>query len=130
MFDTDKLDLFTRAYMECALWSSHEHDKPLDENHGITDIAPKTRQVMIADCMAFQRQFATLLAQAYRTGKDREGNDYGPSNAGHDFWLDRNDHGAGFWDRGLEVTGEALSKAAKIYGAMELYSGDDGLIYA
>ena len=32
---------------------------------------------------------------------------------GHDLWLTRNGHGAGFWDRGLGALGERLTETAK-----------------
>jgi hypothetical protein len=54
----------------------------------------------------------------------------GAARAGHDFWLTRNGHGAGFWDRGLGDLGERLSKAAKVYGEVYLYPGDDGKVYS
>lgn len=50
--------------------------------------------------------------------------------AGHDFWLTRCGHGAGFWDRGLGDIGCKLTEAASVYGSVDLYIGDDGLIYA
>lgn len=49
--------------------------------------------------------------------------------AGIDFWLTRNGHGAGFWDRGLGDVGTRLTCAAHNYGSVDLYAGDDGLIY-
>jgi hypothetical protein len=50
--------------------------------------------------------------------------------AGHDFWLTRNGHGAGFWDGDLsEDVGNALTEAAKKFGECHLYVGDDGQIY-
>lgn len=52
-----------------------------------------------------------------------------PEQAGHDFWLTRNRHGDGFWDRGLGERGERLSDAARVYSSVDLYVGDDGLIY-
>ena len=52
------------------------------------------------------------------------------SQAGHDFWLTRNGHGAGFWDGDWpDRTGHRLSEAAKSYGEYHLYVGDDGKIY-
>lgn len=39
--------------------------------------------------------------------------------AGHDFWLTRNGHGAGFWDRGLGALGDRLTAAAKTYGSAD-----------
>lgn len=54
---------------------------------------------------------------------------YDIEHAGHDFWLNRCGHGAGFWDRGLGELGDRLSDAAKVYGNVDLYIGDDGLVY-
>lgn len=49
--------------------------------------------------------------------------------AGHDFWLTRNGHGTGFWDRGLGELGERLTEASDTFGTVELYLGDDELVY-
>jgi len=50
---------------------------------------------------------------------------------GHDLWLTRNHHGAGFWDRGYdEEIGKKLTDAAQELGGTDLYIGDDGEIYA
>jgi hypothetical protein len=51
---------------------------------------------------------------------------------GHDIWLTRNRHGAGFWDRkeyAENGLGERLTKAAASLGDCEVYCGDDGLLY-
>lgn len=108
------LDSFTSAYIECALWSSTECDadgnmgEPLDSSYGPEDITRSTLLEMARDCEAFQRDNADDLA-----GLD-------DSQSGHDFWLTRNGHGAGFWDRGLGERGERLSKASKPYGSVDL----------
>ena len=49
---------------------------------------------------------------------------------GHDFWLTRNGHGAGFWDRGLGELGDRLTGLAKPYGTVDLYITDDGKVAA
>lgn len=36
---------------------------------------------------------------------------------GHDFWLTRNRHGTGFWDRGTDVGGDLSELAKSIWGA-------------
>lgn len=48
---------------------------------------------------------------------------------GHDFWLTRNGHGTGFWDRdtGTEAAREALTELAHVFGEADAYVGDDGL---
>ncbi len=49
--------------------------------------------------------------------------------AGHDFLLTRNHHGAGFWDRGLGALGDRLTANAHPYGETNAYVGDDELVY-
>jgi len=51
--------------------------------------------------------------------------------AGHDYWLTRNGHGAGFWDGDWpEPYAAQLDDSAHAYGTVELYVGDDGKIYS
>lgn len=53
------------------------------------------------------------------------------SMAGHDFWLTRCGHGAGFLDGDWpEPHASALDEAAKAFGNVDLYVGDDGRIWA
>lgn len=119
------LDPFTRAYIEAALWSSTDDDgTPLDSKYGVEDFAPDTLKAMIEDCKQFQQQNSSLFTDCRRS------NEYTDDEmAGHDFWLTRNGHGAGFWDGDWPTTGEQLDKAAKKYGEAELYVGDDGYVY-
>ena len=117
-----EIDAFTVAYIKCALWLSNDESTPsggvpLDENYSAEDLAPDTLAEIIADCAAFQRDNATDLSTI------------ASSQAGHDFWLTRNGHGAGFWDRGLGELGERLSEAARKCGEVNLYVGDDEKIY-
>lgn len=110
------LDEFTAAYIRCALWSSTNalsvegDDNSLEAlGYSYEDIALPTLREMIADCRAFQRNHSADLAG------------WGDDQAGYDFWLTRNGHGAGFWDRGRGEQGERLSKASKPYGTVDLY---------
>lgn len=48
---------------------------------------------------------------------------------GHDFWLTRNRHGVGFWDRGLGGLGQQLTHHAHKFGSRYAYQGDDALVY-
>jgi len=114
------LDQFTLAYVTCALWSSTGDDNtPLDRDYSITDIAPSELARIIADCAEFQQAHEALLMQAGT-----------PSQNGHDYWLTRNHHGAGFWDRGYsKELGQALTDASHAAGERDLYIGDDGQVY-
>jgi hypothetical protein len=117
---------FIDAYVECALWSTIEYDgegnggDPLDENYMPDDLAPEALTEMRKDCLSF---IWTNRAALRESGQDA-------GQSGHDFWLTRNGHGAGFWDRGLGDVGEELTRASKPYGSCDLYVGDDGRIYA
>jgi hypothetical protein len=112
------------AYAECALWSSTNYTgpdddgTPFDEDYDVGDIAAETLAEMTADCLAFYDECADDLA-----GMAAE-------QAGQDFWLTRNRHGAGFWDRGLGPVGDRLTAACRPYGSVDLYVGDDGKVWA
>lgn len=115
-----KLDKFTRAYLECALWSSVDDDgEPLDGLYSIDDLSDSAIATAIEDCSDFQQANGGLLDLA---GDDAQN--------GHDFWLTRNSHGAGFWDRGYGEIGTKLTDASHPYGSVNLYVGDDGMIHA
>jgi hypothetical protein len=128
VIDLADLDMFTLAYIECALWSSNDNNEPLDSNYSIDDISPETLEAMVADCEQFQEQFGELIDTEERVS-GRYGN---RETAGHDFWLTRNGHGAGFWDGDWPEFGDTLTKAVgwrTSYPEVDLYVGDNGLIY-
>jgi hypothetical protein len=125
------LDSFLRGYVTCALWSSTDDEgEALDAAYDDTDIAPETLAGMREDCTDFIASNRADL-EAYARMRNRQpGTGHSVADcAGHDFWLTRNRHGAGFWDRGLAALGERLSEAAKVYGSVDLYVGDDGKIH-
>jgi hypothetical protein len=123
-----KTDKFTQAYIECALWTGVIGTEPdaIEPEYDLDPdlLAPETLAGMIADCADFQESNEYALVSAF----DKYG--YTDEQAGHDFWLTRNGHGAGFWDRGIDALGDELTRAAKVYGASDLYIGDDGMVYA
>lgn len=110
------------AYVTCALWASTDSDtsEPLDRNHDANDIAPEARESMRSDVVDF-------LGEVERLGLDIS--ELTPEQVGHDFWLTRNRHGAGFWDRGLGQLGDDLTTVAHGFGESDLYVGDDRRIY-
>lgn len=119
-----ELDEFTRAYIACALWSSNDEStpeggEPMDASYGIEDIAPETLERMRADCEDFRADEKTR--ECLKRLSVEQG--------GHNFWLTRNGHGAGFWDRGIGAAGDYLHQRAKVYGSCDLYVGDDGKVH-
>lgn len=124
------LDSFIHGYLVCALWSStDEEGKPLDDEHDLSDISPESLTEANETCSDFVSANWQDLCQYSALYNPAPGYDAGEC-AGHDFWLTRNGHGVGFWDRGLGELGDRLSKAAKVYGEAYLYVGDDGKIYS
>ena len=115
------LSEFVNSYIETALWSSNDESdesggEPLDKNYGPSDLAPETRRQMFLDAASFYK--ANLM-------------DFDdPGRAGHDFWLTRNEHGAGFWDGDYpEPQATRLTKAAEEYGQFDLMVGNDNQIH-
>ena len=114
-------DDFTRSYIKCALWCSSENeagDSFLDQDYDDSDISPECMSQMVKDCRDFQKDEAADLAEAGDDGQN-----------GDDFWLTRNKHGVGYSDRGYGEAGDRLTESAHAYGNVDLYLGDDGLIY-
>lgn len=110
----DDVRTFFNAYVEAALWSSTTDDgTPLDKNYTQQDLDPKLAAQMLRDSQKF------LAENWLDIHEDLE-------RAGHDFWLTRNNHGAGFWDGDWppEVV-ERLSEASKKYGEVNLFADGD-----
>ena len=124
------LDEFTRGYFECALWSSQDENGDDLDDCTVFNIDETTRLEMMKDCENFQEHNAELLEKWYYAGES-------PDRAGHDFWLTRNGHGAGFWDRfspnpgNMEPynIGKKLTANAKVYREYDLMLNDNGKIY-
>ena len=116
---------FIASYIEAALWSSHDDEgAPLDD--GAYELAPETHAIMEREAGAFYDAHNSKFQYEYIT---RNSGDVDGS-AGHDFWLTRCGHGAGFWDGDWkEPIATELTDASKAAGNCDLYIGDDGLIY-
>lgn len=122
-----ELDEFTQGYIECALWAECDNSRedcggPLEDSYGVEDISPESLAAIIETCRDFQQANADLLKQYVEEVRPLDF-------AGHDFWLTRNGHGAGFWDRGAGELGTKLTEAAKAYGGCDIVVGDDGKLY-
>lgn len=109
------------AYIEAVYFTDTGEDEQPPSD---AEMSPHAQFIAMSDCAEF-------LAQCVDNGALSE---YSESLStweqfGVDFWLTRNGHGAGFWDRGLGVLGDKLSETAKLCGSRDAYRGDDGLIY-
>lgn len=138
----DVVDAATRAYVECAVWAGldwsdvvdggEDDPRPLDERYDVDDVDADTLAEIRADVEAFARTNWPRAAWAGWT----------PAQFGHDYYLTRNGHGTGYWDRtpadlgrptwyrdAVERVGRELADAARADGGAELYPGDDGRLY-
>lgn len=119
------LERITRGYLECVAWA--------DAPEGTNPRFPATsRERGAADVAAFVKACGPLVQQAL----DCTG--YTPERFGHDFWLTRCGHGAGYWDRNeLEASACAvvvcLDRDGKRYysseGATELGAALSAIAY-
>lgn len=105
-----KLTEFELAYLQAMIWTNCGPDDadefPEGEDTTISDVAISKA---VADCAEFQK----VAHKHLHVGT--------PSQNGHDFWLTRNGHGVGFWDRGYGEVGDALSKIAETFGEVYTY---------
>lgn len=137
----DSLDEFTRAYLECILFSETDNSddsggEPLDHSYSIEDFSEESLKEAIADCVRFQKDNAEDIATIPDHNMkrcDSYGRDHysGLECAGHDFWFTRNGHGVGFWDRDWisKPVKERLTAACKKLGERWVYVGDDGQLH-
>lgn len=120
----------TTAYFEAALWSStDDNGEPLEDNYDIFDIAESAKQEQLSeikDWLSYCDEQGLLqqFIEQHESGRYTV-----EEMLGHDFWLTRNGHGAGFWDRDLGGLGQKLTDTCKKYGECDPVIADDGLIY-
>jgi hypothetical protein len=122
------------SYVQTALWSSiDDNSEPLDSGRDIDDLAPITKINMEREL----NQFFKLLNIIHTN--DENGDRVTLYDAcleftddehiAHDFWLTRNRHGCGFWDGDYGKYGDQLTAIAQTFPEVDLYVGDDNLIY-
>ena len=116
------LDAFARGYVDCALWLMTD-ELGHDCNDFDGELSEQAYKSIARDCERFQAENVDALDEAR---DDRHMSDV---QLGHDFFLTRNRHGVGYWDRGLGELGERLTDAAHRLGEVSLYVAEDGLAY-
>lgn len=117
---------FVDSYIETMLWSSIDVDNDdefLDKSYSKKDISSEFMREIEKDCKKFIQENKEYI-------KDNM------SRAGHDFWLTRNEHGAGFWDGDWDFevngknAGDYLTEQASKFKTLDVYVGDDKKIYS
>lgn len=119
---TQKLiDAMVSAYLAAVVGTDCGPDADVPKGAQFADVAIIEAYATCAEFLV-QAMTAGLLQQWLDAGMTIESFAY-------DYWLTRNGHGAGFWDRGLDGIGDKLSDMAESQGSVDAYCGDDGLIY-
>lgn len=143
------LDDFTAQYLRTALWAETvclpcdendlvdnmldvDEDHPLynimecaslDDHFDIEDLNDDSLQLAITDCNRFRDWMdshgLTDPADSYCDDEDH----------GHNFWLTRNGHGAGFFDGDYgDELGKKLTEGCKTFGACHVQVCEDGTL--
>lgn len=123
------LKRMVQGYGDCIAWVS-EGDEDLQDTDGWS---AEMIARMTTDCAAFLGKLAETDLPDILAGID-----FSDEQLGHDFWLTRNGHGAGFWDRKeldfrpeteAKNVGEWLTEIAHSFGELDVYAGDDNMEY-
>jgi hypothetical protein len=109
---------FFNQFLITALWSSSDdNEQPLDRRFTVHDFTPEAAEVLRAHALSFWSRMYYYIEHEKGGRTD--------SDAGHDFWLTMNGHGAGFWDGDWPVYGEQLTKLAGCYPQIGITVTDD-----
>ena len=115
-----KINATLEAYLECMIWSEYDsNDDPLDKNYDFSHFSKELIEKSINELSSFE-------AEIHEKNLDDNLTSW---QIGHDFWLTRNGHGCGFWDRGLGEQGDKLTAIVYRFGELYCYVGDDGQLY-
>tara|TARA_R110000803_G_scaffold37528_2_gene80874 strand:+ start:858 stop:1199 length:342 start_codon:yes stop_codon:yes gene_type:complete len=103
---TNNEQLFIAAYFEAVYFTDGDDNELIDPSISAYDLRRGT-----IDCLAFYQANEHLI------------DDAPTAQAGHDFWLTRNGHGTGFWDRADtygDYRAEQLSVNAEAFGVVDV----------
>lgn len=105
---------FFDQYQETALWSSTDaNGESLLSIFDVSDLSDAAVCKMREDCNKFLGENYDLISEDL-------------THAGHDFWMTRNGHGAGFWDGDWEESvGKLLTERSKAFGECSIVVCDD-----
>lgn len=111
-WDDVDLELFTRAYVEGALWSSTD-----DEGYNLDD-----QGFDWASLMPDSQRYIKLMCRLF-FAINREDIGDNIRQAGIDFWLTQHHHGCGFWEvpDWPKDAGQRLTRSAQAFDECQLY---------
>lgn len=124
--ETGNFEKFLQAYIDCAKRTCYisydSEDEDFEKDFSGIDLSESAKIQAEKDCKNFikaTKKFGIDISNYVEQ-------------TGYDFWLTRNSHGTGFWDR-PEVYGKQISQKlteiAEKFRESNLYLGNDGLAY-
>lgn len=135
------LQVMLDSYLETALWSSSDWDDmddcdnptPYDENFDIGDFEQSAVDAARADCERFIEALYDAAIDDdsdYDSLYDAADDLQGDSRIGHDLWLTRNGHGAGFWDGDYGDYGDEITELVHAtfgrYSELNIFTNESG----
>jgi hypothetical protein len=102
---TDQENILIQGYLEAIDFTD---TGDLDQPTPGTALYELFLRDSVIDCLAFYSRVGCYLADESELAR-----------AGHDFWLTRNGHGAGFWDGDWPTYGDLLTKVAHGFGEVD-----------
>lgn len=113
------------SYYETAFWTEGDNDfdnEIQDDNNklnnkSISDISDKSKEQSKNDIIEFIKKAKEIAPEELST--------YNEKSLGHNIWLSRNGHGAGFFDD----NNDQLQQIARDMKSVNMYVGDDGQVY-
>ena len=136
MLSNHELELAADGYLAAAGWLPGWDERASDEDNERGCDTDAQGGPFGDDARQAARDAVRDLVGALDNGSDalayidvmRKRGNGGAGMLGHDLWLTRNGHGAGFWDRGLDDLGERLSAAARSLGEAYSYIDAEGVV--
>lgn len=113
--DDDEQERVEHEYVAAA--ASMALNEEMTDTQGLSpdDIDPETREELVEELRDFIATNNPVI-----TRLRAEHPDYPIDQFGTDFYLSRNGHGAGFFDRGLGEVGDTLQERARVYGEQSI----------
>ncbi len=114
---------------------------PIDDHFGFEDLTEEFVKAAVEDCAAFEAELSGIVCEDCDEDGERLGGDdftvwealveqaVNDEYIGHDIWLTRNGHGAGFWDRNYtDHVERAACAASKSLGGCDLWVTEEGQV--
>ena len=119
------MDASTAQLLTTLRWSSNDGEKQFDQ------IEAEPSAELIERLRADFAQFRDALGDDFQPEDHYIGANTSSHQLEHDYIMTRNRHGCGFWDGDWEETwATRLTELSQKQYEIEIYLGDDGLIYA